>query len=51
MWVARSNSIRSYFGTCLGARAECSGKQMRNGFLMLNLIAWAIILAGVEFLT
>jgi hypothetical protein len=35
----------------VSGRTPCSGKQMRNGFFMLNLIAWVIILTGIEFLT
>ena len=51
MRIAGWNPIRSYFGTCVSGRAECSGRQMRNGFFVLNLIVWAAIFAGVEFLT
>jgi hypothetical protein len=51
MQVAKWNTVRSYFETCIYSQQECSGRQMRNGFLVLNLIAWAIILAGIQLLT
>lgn len=51
MQVAKWNTVRSYFETCALSGRECSGRQMRNGFLMLNLIAWAIILVGIKLLT
>lgn len=41
----------SYFENCIWGRAPCSGAQMRNGFLVLNFIAWALILASFELLT
>jgi hypothetical protein len=43
--------VVSYFETCIWSRAPCSGPQMRNGFLVLNFIAWALIFAAVELLT
>ena len=35
----------------MSGRPACSGKQMRKGFFFLNLIVWALILAGFELLT
>jgi len=51
MWVAKPGAIRSYFETCVSSRAQCSGRQMRNGFFVLNMVVWAVILAGIELLT
>jgi hypothetical protein len=51
MQVAKWNTVRSYFDSCVAGRAECSGKQMRNGFVVLNLVVWAVILAGIQLLT
>jgi hypothetical protein len=51
MRVAGWSPVRSYFGNCLSAPSACSGRQMRNGFFFLNLIAWALIFAGFELLT
>ena len=51
MQVARWTTLRSYFNSCVTVRSECSGRQMRNSFFVLNLLAWAIILAGIELLT
>lgn len=51
MQAARRSAVRSYFESCIAGRAECSGRQMRNGLLVLNLIVWALILAGFELLT
>jgi hypothetical protein len=42
---------RTYFGNCLSGRDACSGRQMRNGFFVLNFVAWVVILAGFELLT
>jgi hypothetical protein len=51
MRVAGWSPIRSCFENCILGRAPCSGPQMRNGFIALNFIAWAIILASFELLT
>lgn len=50
MRVAGWSPVRS-FENCVSGRSACSGKQMRNGFFVLNMIAWALILAGFELLT
>jgi hypothetical protein len=34
-----------------GALASCSGRKMRNGFLVANLIVWALIAYTVSLLT
>jgi hypothetical protein len=51
MQVARWSSVRSYFDSCITGRTECSGRQMRNSFLVLDLVVWAVILAGIKLLT
>jgi hypothetical protein len=43
--------VASYFENCIWSRSRCSGPQMRNGFLVLNFIVWALIFAGFELLT
>ncbi len=50
MQIARWGPVRSYFDSCVAGRSECSGRQIRNGFFMLNLIVWALIFAGIGFL-
>jgi hypothetical protein len=51
MQVARWSIVRSCFETCVSGGRGCSGRQMRNGFLVLNLIVWAVVLAGIKLLT
>lgn len=49
MPIARWSQLHAYFECCVG-RASCSGRQMRNGFFMLNLIAWVLLIIGAELL-
>jgi hypothetical protein len=35
----------------MSGRSQCTGRQMRSGFFVLNLIAWIVILTGVHLLT
>jgi hypothetical protein len=51
MQVARWRTVLSYFDTCVSDRQPCSGRQIRNGFFVINLIVWMLILAALELLT
>lgn len=51
MRAAKGSPVRSYFDGCVSGRSECSGKQIRNGLFVLNMIGWIIILGGIELLT
>jgi hypothetical protein len=51
MRVARWSLVRSYLENCISGRPACSGRQMRHGFVVLNFIAWALILMSFELLT
>lgn len=51
MQVAKWGTVRSYLEVCIYGRKECSGRQMRNGFFVLNLFFWVIILVGIQLLT
>ena len=51
MEAAKRSRFRSFVSQCIAERGECSGPQMRGGFVLLNLLAWVVILAGIKFLT
>jgi hypothetical protein len=42
----RSQTYRICFSNCLRGRhlGSCSGREMRQGFFVLNAIAWALLL-------
>lgn len=50
MEAVKRTRLRSFLSHCIAGRDECSAPQMRGGFLMLNFLAWVIILAGIKFL-
>jgi len=48
MLNAKWKQIRLQVDYC--GRASCSGRQMRNGFFTLNLIAWVLIALAANLL-
>jgi hypothetical protein len=51
MEASKQTKFRFLLGNCIAGRAECSASQMRGGFVLLNFLAWVIILASIKFLT
>jgi len=51
-WRASKWVSRIHFRDCLSRNPEvaCSGRQMRNGFLGINLIVWALIALAFSLL-
>lgn len=39
------------FSYCLHGGAPCTARQMRNGFLTLNWLAWIFIISALNLLT
>ena len=50
MEVVKRTKFRSLLIHRKTGRGECSAPQMRGGFVVLNLLAWIIILVGLKFL-
>ncbi|HWK95883.1 MAG TPA: hypothetical protein VNR39_10705 [Pseudolabrys sp.] len=50
MEVVKPTKFRSFLHHCVTGRSECSAPQMRGGFVVLNLLAWIIILVGLKLL-
>lgn len=51
MEAAKRTKFRSLLNKCIAEPNECSASQMRGGFVLLNFLAWVIILASIKFLT
>jgi hypothetical protein len=48
--AARRVLTRFRFDHCLFARRPCSGRQMRNGLILANMIVWVLIVAALTLL-